>query len=109
LLVGDAVDGPSAFIGAAVPEHAELASSQRDVAKLLGCVEKGAVMTDPAVSAFHRIVIEKRLGGLHACHRQVMRLDQIAVIFSDSQVDASCVESSDDNDRQQGETPEQGG
>ena len=64
-------------------------------------------MVYDAAFALLRVLIQKGLGLFDAGQRQVARLDLIAVVLHDQQVEARGIKRADDDDGQQREAPKQ--
>ena len=70
-------------------------------------VVKFAAMISGAPFASNGILVQKRLGFLDSCQRQIMGLNRIAIIFRHSKIKARGVENPHHNEGQKRHTPEQ--
>jgi hypothetical protein len=106
-LVADAIDDVGAFVFGWRPEDAELAPAELNVFEIRGIVLQIAGVIFAGALAFAQILIEERFGLFDASQSQVMRLDAIAVILLDEQIQVRGVQHADDDNREQRHAPEQ--
>jgi hypothetical protein len=84
-----------------------LSATEGYIAELFRSFIKLAAVVPATAAAFPGFLVKQRLGLFDSGHRQVMRLDSVAVILYHEQIHPGRVQHADHHDGQQRQTPEQ--